>query len=159
MRISLRNHMKWRELSIVTRVQVRRMVHGGRGYNVGRSKVNCNLTVYVLEGYWAIRSRIRERAFGCPYSVLVRIALLLDVSLLGNKKSHTRKGLRPPLSCLTWSAKLSYYDSWNVVYRTPLLSSKYMTSWDSIFGGFSKKIHVWKAPLLAWSQIEVCTFL
>ena len=112
----------------MTRVQVRRMVHGGRGYNVGRSKVNCNLTVYALEGYWAIRSRIRERAFGCPYSVLVRIALLLDVSLLGNKKSHTRKGLRPPLSCLTWSAKLSYYDSWNVVYRTPLLSSKYMTS-------------------------------
>jgi len=45
----------------VTRVQVRRMVHGGRGYNVGRSKVNCNLTVYVLEGYQFLDYVLEER--------------------------------------------------------------------------------------------------
>ena len=76
------------------------MVHGGRGYNVGRSKVNCNLTVYVLEGYWAIRSHIRERAFGCPYSVLVRIALLLDVSLLGNTSRIRERAFGRPYRVL-----------------------------------------------------------
>jgi len=53
------------------------------------------------------KNYIRESAFGCPYSVLVRIALLLDVSLLGNKKSHTRNGLRLPLlMSKTWFSEM-----------------------------------------------------